>query len=112
VSRFAGLAGVIPAVIMTMAGWGLIGPNALALAMQRYPQSAGAASAVVGFLQFTLGAIAAPLPGLRGTTDPLPMAILLAAFPLAAILTVLAFSVRPGRSTIGDAIPAEPVIAD
>jgi DHA1 family bicyclomycin/chloramphenicol resistance-like MFS transporter len=112
VSRVAGLPGVIPAVIMIMAGWGLIGPNALALAMQRYPQSAGAASAVVGFLQFMLGAIAAPLPGLRGTTDPLPMAILLAAFPVAAIVTLLAFSARPGRSTIGDAIPAEPVIAD
>ena len=112
VSRVAGLPGVIPAVIMIMAGWGLIGPNALALAMQRYPQSAGAASAVVGFLQFMFGAIAAPLPGVRGTTDPLPMAILLAAFPVAAIVTLLAFSARPGRSTIGDAIPAESVIAD
>jgi len=112
VSRVAGLAGVIPAVIMIMAGWGLIGPNALALAMQRYPQSAGAASAVVGFLQFTLAAIAAPLPGLRGTADPLPMAILLAAFPVAAILTLLAFSVRPGGGPITDKVPAEPVIAD
>ena len=112
VSGIGGLAGVIPAVITTMAGWGLIGPNALALAMQRYPQSAGAASAVVGFLQFTLGAIAAPLPGLRGTTDPLPMALLLTAFPVAAILTLLAFSARPGRGTTADAIPAEPAIAD
>jgi DHA1 family bicyclomycin/chloramphenicol resistance-like MFS transporter len=102
VSGVGGLAGVILAAFMIMAGWGLIGPNSLALAMQRYPHSAGAASAVLGFLQFALAAIAAPLPGLRGTTDALPMGILLAVFPVAAIVTLLAFSARP----------AEPVIAD
>jgi MFS transporter, DHA1 family, multidrug resistance protein len=94
VSRGVGLAGVIPAVIMIMASWGLVAPNALALAMQRYPQSAGAASAVVGFLQFTVAAIAAPLPGIGGTTDPLPMAILVVAFPAAAIATLLAVPAR------------------
>ena len=112
VSRVTGLAGVIPAAIMIMAGWGLIGPNALALAMERYPRSAGAASAVVGFLQFAVAAIAAPLPGLRGTTDPLPMAILLAAFPAAAIVTVLTFSAPARGPAIADAVPAEPVVAD
>ena len=112
VSRVFGLGGVIPAALMIMAGWGLVGPNTLALAMERYPQSAGAASAVVGFLQFTMAAIAAPLPGLRGTADPLPMAILLAAFPVAAIVTVLAFSVRADRGAIADVVTAEPVIVD
>ncbi len=99
-SRAAGLAGVIPAVIMLMAGWGLVGPNALALGMQRYPQSAGAASAVIGFLQFTVAAIAAPLPGLGGTADPLPMAILVAAFPTVAIATVLAVPARAARAAV------------
>jgi len=98
VSRLVGLAGVIPAALMIMAGWGLVAPNALALGMQRYPQSAGAASAVVGFLQFTLAAVAAPLPGLGGSADPLPMAVLVVAFPAAAIATLLALSARAGRS--------------
>jgi MFS transporter, DHA1 family, multidrug resistance protein len=105
VSGAAGLAGVIPAVIMLMAGWGLVGPNALALGMQRYPQSAGAAAAVIGFLQFTVAAIAAPLPGLGGTADPLPMAILVVAFPVVAIATVLAVPARPARAA-GAARPA------
>jgi MFS transporter, DHA1 family, multidrug resistance protein len=105
VSR-AGLAAVIPAVVMLMAGWGLVGPNALALGMQRYPQSAGAASAVIGFLQFTVAAIVAPLPGLGGTADPLPMAILVAAFPAVAIATVLAVRTRPARATARAARPA------
>jgi MFS transporter, DHA1 family, multidrug resistance protein len=103
VARAGGLAGVIPGVVMIMAGWGLVAPNALALGMQRYPQSAGAASAVVGFLQFTVAAIVAPLPGLGGTADPLPMAILVAAFPALAIGTVLAV---PARSATRAAIPA------
>jgi MFS transporter, DHA1 family, multidrug resistance protein len=106
-SRAAGLAGVIAAAIMIMAGWGLVGPNALALGMQRYPQSAGAASAVIGFLQFTIAAIAAPLPGLRGTADPLPMAILVTAFPVVAIATVAALSARAAtRGTNAVAIVA------
>ena len=108
VSRVVGLAGVIPAVIMIMAGWGLVAPNALALGMQRYPQSAGAASAVVGFLQFTLAAVAAPLPGLGGTADPLPMAVLVVGFPVAAIVTLLALSTRAGLGAIADAAPDSP----
>ena len=97
-SGAAGLAGVIPAIVMIMTGWGLVGPNALALGMQRYPHSAGAASAVIGFLQFTVAAIVAPLPGLGGTADPLPMAILVAGFPAVAIATVLAVPPRAGRA--------------
>ncbi len=118
VSRATGLAGVIPAVLMIMAGWGLVAPNALALGMQRYPQYAGAASAVVGFLQFALAAVAAPLPGLGGTADPLPMAILVAAFPALAIATVLALPRRaaardtPSPAAVGgmtaDAPAADP----
>jgi len=98
VSGVVGLAGVILAAVMVMVGWGLVAPNALALGMQRYPRSAGAASAVVGCLQFTMAAIAAPLPGLRGTADPLPMAILIVGFPAAAIAIVLALSARASRA--------------
>jgi len=123
VTRVVGLAGVIPAATMVMAGWGLVAPNALALGMQRYPQSAGAASAVVGFLQFAMAAIVAPLPGLRGPADPLPMAVLLAGFPAVAIATMLALSGRASRasvtdpgamvaSSVADPDPGEAVLAD
>ena len=94
VTSVVGVAGLIAAIVVMMGGWGLVGPNALALAMQRYPKAAGAASAVVGCLQFTLAAIAAPLPGLGGTADPLPMAILIVGFPAVAIVTLLVFSAR------------------
>jgi DHA1 family bicyclomycin/chloramphenicol resistance-like MFS transporter len=104
-----GLVGVIPAAVMLMAGWGLVAPNALALAMQRHPQSAGAASAVMGFLQFTVAAVAAPLPGLDGNADPLPMAILVVVFPASAIITLLALSGRASRTAqIGPGESNEP----
>jgi MFS transporter, DHA1 family, multidrug resistance protein len=97
----AGLAGAIAALVIMMAGWGLVGPNALALAMHRRPQSAGAASAVLGCLQFIVAAIAAPLPGLGGAHDALPMALLLVAMPAAAIAAWLglSYAARPGPVT-------------
>lgn len=91
-ARSAGLAGVIPALIIMMAGWGLVGPNALALAMHLRPRSAGVTSAVLGCLQFVMAAVVAPLPGLRGAHDPLPMAVLLIALPAAAIVAWLGLS--------------------
>ncbi len=89
VAHVVGLAGVIPALMLMLTGWGLTASNALALAIHRYPESAGAASAIVGCLQFLMAAIVAPLPGLGGDADPLPMAILVLAFPLTAIGTWL-----------------------
>ena len=81
----AGLAGVIPAFILAMFGNGFVATNAVALGMHRYPQAAGAAAAIIGTFQFVLAAVIAPLPGLRGTHDALPMAALMVALPLAAL---------------------------
>ena len=68
----AGLAGVIPALWLSMFGFGFVGPNAAALAMQRYPQAAGSAAAVLGSFQFGLAAVIAPLAGVGGTEGRAP----------------------------------------
>jgi DHA1 family bicyclomycin/chloramphenicol resistance-like MFS transporter len=81
----AGLAGVIAALFVAMFGWGFVGPNALSLALDRYPRSAGAASAVLGAFQFLVASIAAPLAGVGGTADALPMALLILAMPAAGL---------------------------
>ncbi|MGH3277278.1 MAG: Bcr/CflA family efflux MFS transporter, partial [Streptosporangiaceae bacterium] len=96
VTHAVGLAGVIPTVVIITSGWGLVGPNALALAMHRHPQSAGTASAVLGCLQFVMAAAVAPLPGLGGPADPLPMAILLLTLPIAAIASRVLLAGRAG----------------
>jgi DHA1 family bicyclomycin/chloramphenicol resistance-like MFS transporter len=107
-----GLAGVIPALFLMMYGFGFVGPNAVALALQRYPQSAGAASAVLGSFQFILAALVAPLAGVGGTSDALPMALLILVLPIAAlgVRILLAGSGQPaagsGQPAAGSVQPA------
>lgn len=73
-----GLTGVVAGLFVIMCGQGLIlpGTGALALAGQP-PQVAGAASALLGVLQFALGAVAAPFVGLFGADTALPMAVVM-----------------------------------
>jgi DHA1 family bicyclomycin/chloramphenicol resistance-like MFS transporter len=80
-----GLAGVVPSLFVVMFGFGFVGPNSLALAMQRYPQAAGSASAVLGSFQFVMAAVVAPLAGVGGVADALPMALLILTMPVAAL---------------------------
>jgi MFS transporter, DHA1 family, multidrug resistance protein len=105
ITRAVGLVGVIPALFFFMFGLGSVGPNCAGLALERYPHSAGAASAVFGFLPFFVGATVAPLAGVSGTSDPLPMALLMATLPLAACGILFALAGRPasGRMSPGPA---------
>jgi DHA1 family bicyclomycin/chloramphenicol resistance-like MFS transporter len=82
-----GLAGVIPTLFLLMFGCGFVGPSAIALALQRYPHAAGAASAIIGSVQFVVAALIAPLAGVRGTADALPMALLMVVMPVAGLAT-------------------------
>ena len=73
---------MIASLFVVMFGNGFVGPNSVALALQRYPHAAGSASAVLGFLQFSLAALVAPLAGIGGTHDAIPMAVLILLLPL------------------------------
>lgn len=85
---FGGLAGVLPFLFFAMCSNGLSAPNAMALAMNDFPDAAGSASALLGVLQFGVGALVAPLVGVGGQTDATPMAVLM------ALSGVLAITVR------------------
>ena len=65
---------------------GLVMPNATALALADHPETAGSASALLGLMQFVVGAAAAPLVGLAGAEDALPMAITIAVLAGAALV--------------------------
>ena len=71
---FAGLAGIVAALWVVLASAGLALPNAPALALSRHGEAAGTASAVLGSVQFGVGALAAPLVGVLGT-GPVAMAV-------------------------------------
>jgi len=67
---------------------GLVGANAVAGAMADHPERAGAASALTGFLQFGSGFLAGLcLNGLHDGT-PRPLASIMAAFSLVAVLVL------------------------
>ena len=86
-----GLAGVLPALFVVVASIGLVMPNATALALADQGDTAGAASAVIGLLQFAVAGVVAPIVGLGGAGSAVPMAAAMAGLGLAAV------AVRPRR---------------
>ncbi|HEY7124544.1 MAG TPA: Bcr/CflA family multidrug efflux MFS transporter [Ktedonobacterales bacterium] len=80
-----GLAGILPALFVMVASLGLVLPNATSLALSGQPRIAGSASALVGVLQFSIGAAAAPLVGSFGARTALPMATVIAVLGLSAL---------------------------
>jgi MFS transporter, DHA1 family, multidrug resistance protein len=84
VSGAIGLPGVLLGLWVMVASLGFVLPNATTLALAGHPRTAGSASALLGVLQYMIGAAAAPLVGLAGETTALPMAIVIAALGVTA----------------------------
>jgi DHA1 family bicyclomycin/chloramphenicol resistance-like MFS transporter len=74
---------------------GLVLGNATALALGAVPSAAGSASAVLGALQFGLAALVSPLVSIGGSTTAAPLAIVMLA---AAVVAVIALLAARGRS--------------
>lgn len=99
VANLRGLAPLLVPLFCVVASQGLILPNGTALAMQSHPEAAGTASALVGAIQFTLGAIVAPLVGLGGSNTALPMAIVMTTVAAVALAVMWLTTRRPERMT-------------
>ncbi|MHA3021502.1 multidrug effflux MFS transporter [Mycobacterium sp. BMJ-28] len=96
----------IVAMAAFMASMGFVVANAMALATAEVRYAAGTGSAVMGFLQYALGAGVSPLVGLAGEHSAVPMGIaMFGAAVLAA--TMLAFFTRGPEP----AQPAEQAVA-
>ncbi|MER7207026.1 multidrug effflux MFS transporter [Streptosporangium sp. NPDC000239] len=63
-----GLYGLLPGLFLAVASVGMSTPNANALAMTPHGERAGTASAMLGVLQFLLGAVVPPLVSLAGAS--------------------------------------------
>ncbi|MGQ7843262.1 multidrug effflux MFS transporter [Granulosicoccus sp. 3-233] len=85
---------MVPAIFMTVAPIGLVMGNSSALAIRQAADHAGTASAVLGATQFTLGGFASPLVGLGGEHNALPMAVVMAAAVLLAVIFFARSSVQ------------------
>jgi DHA1 family bicyclomycin/chloramphenicol resistance-like MFS transporter len=105
---FLGLAGVLSCTFIALASNGFVAPNAQALAMNDFPRAAGSASALLGVLQFAIGGLIAPLVGLGGSHDALPMAIVMASMGVLAIAARLLLGRRPPTRDRSPSIVAAP----
>ncbi|MEU8113985.1 multidrug effflux MFS transporter [Micromonospora sp. NPDC048947] len=83
-----GLGTLLASLWLVLAAAGLALPNAPALAMSRHSEAAGTAAALLGAVQFGIGAVSAPLAGLFGTGS-VPMAIVIAGGMAAALIVML-----------------------
>lgn len=81
------LAPLLIGLFVAAASLGAVLPMATALAMEDHPERAGSASGLLGFTQFLLGSIVAPLVGVAGTASALPMAI---AMPVCSVAATIA----------------------
>ncbi|MEV8508247.1 multidrug effflux MFS transporter [Actinoplanes sp. NPDC051475] len=104
---FGGLVGILVPLWVVLASAGLAFPNAPALALSRHGEAAGTAAALLGAVQFGVGALAAPLVGVLGT-GAVSMGLVIAGGMLAANL-VLAAVVRPWSLPVDTS--AQPVAA-
>ncbi|MGV9712601.1 multidrug effflux MFS transporter [Gordonia sp. NPDC003424] len=75
-------------IFVAVGSLGLVFGNATALALQAVPRAAGSASAVLGALQFGLAAVVSPLVSIRGEDTAGPLAVVMLA---CAVIAVLAF---------------------
>ncbi len=84
---FGGLLGVLVPLAVLVSTAGLALPNTPALALTRHGEAAGTAAAVLGCVQFGIGAVVAPLVGAFGTTTATPMGgVMLGVTSFAALL--------------------------
>jgi DHA1 family bicyclomycin/chloramphenicol resistance-like MFS transporter len=100
-----GLPGLLAPLWLVLAFCGVSLPNTGALALSLHGEAAGTAAALLGALQFAVGAVAAPLVGVLGTGSALPMAAVMGGAALiAAVVTLVAL--RPAGPVPADPVPA------
>ncbi|MEU0882500.1 multidrug effflux MFS transporter [Lentzea sp. NPDC005914] len=89
---------VILSLFIMVSGVATITPPTTSLAMANYPDIAGTASSLLGLARFGAGGLAAPLVGLGGSHNALPLGIVTLAATLLAAVTYLA--VIRGHTTV------------
>ncbi|WP_203567433.1 multidrug effflux MFS transporter [Aestuariimicrobium ganziense] len=65
------------AFLVLMSSQGFVGPNAGALASDQVPEHPGTGSAVLGFMQWVMAGVIAPIAGLGGDQTAVPMAVII-----------------------------------
>jgi len=99
-----GLAGVLVPMFGVLFAVGLALPNAPALALSRHGEAAGTAAALLGAVQFGVGAVVSPVVGLLGNDAVAIGIVVVSALTLAIV--VLVTVVRPWQLDTADPLDA------
>jgi len=91
----AGLAPLLVALFVLLGSNGLVLPNGTASALAGQRSALGSAAALLGLGQFGFGAVIAPIVGLAGAHDALPMAIVIGVCGVSAFAVDAVFSPPP-----------------
>ena len=86
-SGLGGFAGILVPLFCYITCYGFVLPNTTALAMAGHGQVAGSASALLGTIQFVLGATAGALVGALANGTAIPLAAVMAACGVSAFVT-------------------------
>lgn len=88
---------VMLGLFLAVSSVGIVGPSCFALAMADQEKNAGSAAALLGLMQYIVGAAAAPFVGIAGSHTALPMAIIILLCEIGAVLMYFVL-VRPNQS--------------
>ena len=93
----AGLAPLLIFLFVLLGSNGLVLPNGTASALAGQRTALGSAAALLGLGQFGFGAVVAPIVGLAGAHDALPMGLVIGICGVSAFAVDALFSPRPTR---------------
>jgi len=82
----AGLTAILIPLFFVVSSVGIVSTTGFSLAMRNHGYAAGSASALLGLLSFLLGGALAPVVGIAGDANALPMGIIIAAANIGALL--------------------------
>lgn len=94
-----GLTGTVVMLFLFLSCFGFVNPNATSLVLAPFPESAGRAAALLGFLQMGIGATASMLVGLFSLSDIPSVAALLLMSSFCGLL-ILVLGTRRGRRAL------------
>jgi DHA1 family bicyclomycin/chloramphenicol resistance-like MFS transporter len=108
-----GLPFLLGSLFVMVSAIGLILPNGTALAMSGHADQAGTASALLGLLQYVIGAVVAPLVGVAGQRTAVPLGVVAvtvsaAASALFALLVVRSVLAQRRAAEAREAASREP----
>jgi len=89
------LAVAVVGFFVLMSAQGLVGANAGALASSEVPDHPGTGSAVLGFLQWCMAGLIAPLAGIGGEATAVPMAVIIVVLTAGSLAAMALTRARP-----------------